>query len=210
MVANTKIRFAYQNLFEHAPSQYCCPHRSACAYINGTGSIQGSSRPNQSYQRPQQEIGTATLNDSPFGVGLTMRVNPSVLPRGNLVSLYLLWFRDGTCTGEELNGRAQCVLADVEDFSSNGMALFASGMVPLDASPLELSAFYTLPSAAWNLDTTLNYELQFRISDNGPYRSLPNEMEQNANFLRQWTSGENIGNYMVRYPPRKVYTVESH
>jgi hypothetical protein len=205
----TDISFLYTDFFEGANSKYCCPHRSSCVIINGTGGTFSS--PNtaaQSYQIPVQEIGLATLNDGPFGVGLTMRVDPSFLRRGHLVTLYMLWFLDGTCTGTEVNGHATCVLSDVENFDSNGMGLFASGMVPLNDSPLILSGYYPLPSRSWQLNSTLNYELQFRLSDNGAFQVLPSAQAQNENFYRQWTSGANVQNLMARFPPRKEYESE--
>ena len=135
-----------------------------------------------------------------------MSVDPSFLRRGHLVTLFMLWFLDGTCTGVERNGHAECLLADAMNFDSNGMSLFASAMVPLDNSPLIFSGFYTLPSALWGLNSTLNHELQFRISDNGPFRRLASSaQEQETSFYAQWTSGSNLGNIMTRFPPRKEF-----
>ena len=76
----------------------------------------------------------------------------------------------------------------------------------LTASALQvLSGFYTLPNRPLNLVSTLNFELQFRISDNGPFRRETNQFQQDSNLYGQWTSGANIGDIFATFPPRKQY-----
>ncbi len=82
--SRTGVLFSYADLFEGASSGYCCPHRTANAYINGTarsgvwyagnGGSVGRAPVAQAYA-PLAVIGTAVLSDSPFALGLTLTVD---------------------------------------------------------------------------------------------------------------------------------------
>jgi hypothetical protein len=175
----TTIGFVYQDLFAGTNSQYCCPHREGLAVINGTGGVVASPfTPTQSYEYPQAVIGSATLSDSTFSIGLTLSIDPSFLLRGRVVTLTLQWSKSGVLEGS---------------------ALFASGLVPLTSTPLVLSGFYPLPK--WGLNSTIGYDLLFRLSDNGPVTS-----QLASQWTRPFTAQANpLSQYWVAFPARAAF-----
>lgn len=175
----SNVVFAYKDLFAGTGSQYCCPHRDGLAVINGTGSVVASpGTPSQSYERPQAVIGSATLSDSPFSIGLTLSVDPSFLVRGHVVTLTMEWSRGGL---------------------QEGSALFASGLVPLSATPLVLSGFYSLPRGG-GLNSTIGYDLRFRLNDNGPVTS-----QVATQWVQPFSAGNALSQYWVSFSARTAF-----
>lgn len=122
------------------------------------------------------------------------------------MSLWLLSFRNGTCTGTlDAAGDPTCLVADATAVPENGFALFATAMVPPDGSAVILNGFSPVPNKALNLYSTTDYEFQFRLLEHG---APVTGVEQ---FYQQWTSAvycsasscPNREAYMVRFPPRK-------
>jgi len=134
------------------------------------------------------------------------------------MTLWILSFKEGTCTGPANDrGNPSCLLADL-DVPTNGMGLFASGMVPLDGRSFNMSGFYRVPTAHLGIYSTVGYEFQFRLVDHGsPSTYVANPEQQQADFFAQWTTVDactvrngvdssacnNRKQYMVRFPPKK-------
>jgi hypothetical protein len=93
---------------------------------------------------PIAAIGSAILNDGPFGLGLVMTVDPSILPRGHVMTVTMQFGRNGTVEGS---------------------VLFASAVVPQSSASTVFSGYYVLPQ--WGLNSTLGYDLWFLLNDNG-------------------------------------------
>jgi hypothetical protein len=123
------ITFAYKNMFAGSKSQYCCPHRFADVVLNGTS--------------PMAVVGTATLNDGPFGLGVRVVVDASVLLRSHVVTLSMRW----------------------KNVNNTGLVPVIASAIVQGSLPTVLSGYFLLPQ--FGLNTTLGYDLEFAVNDNG-------------------------------------------
>ncbi len=149
-------------MFSGSKSKYCCPHRSANVVWNGT--------------TPLAVVGTAILNDGPFGLGVRVVVDASVLLRQHVVTLSMKW---------------RGVNATVDA----GSVVVASAIVQ-PSIPTVLSGYFLLPQ--WGINTTVGLNLMFVLNDNGVL-SPPL-------FQQQWSQALASTNIFALFPARNAST----
>lgn len=149
------------SLFAFRNPNYCCPHRVSEVVINGTAPA-------------PVVVGTATLNDGPFGLGLRLVVDASILLLNHVMTVSMKWSRPNTTLLE-------------------GSVVVSSAVVR-SGLPTVFSSYNLLPQ--WGLNSTAGWDLLFTINDNGALSP--------SSFQQQWSQALTPTNYFAYFPARVI------